>query len=889
MSKKLVLIDGNSIANRAFYGVPDLTNAEGLHTNAIYGFLNIMFKILAEEQPQYLAVAFDVHAPTFRHKMYAEYKGTRKPMPTELKEQIPVLKDLLKAMKIKIVEMAGFEADDLLGTLAKRGEAEGYSVALISGDRDLLQICTDVIKVRIPKTKGGHTETEDYYTQDVIEKYGITPLQVIELKALMGDSSDNIPGVPKIGEKTATALVQQYGCIENLKEHIPEITKNSIRTTLEENFESAVFSKTLATIDINAPIEADFTRMELSELFTPEAYAIVKRLGFKNMLSKFQPEDTGAASLQIEENFRIEYDFDGVNKLFDSCVKSDWAFDLVHEEGQILGLVLGLCDEQYTYIPAVNFCNSDFLTERLVSAIQSSKGTVSVFDLKKQMHLLGKNADSIDMSLATKQIFDCKIAAYLLNPLKNDYDLEDIASEHLGLMIKGQKECFGKKSLKEVFEEDETSLRNFVCHNAHVCLKSSTVLKNKLSDKGMLDLFRNIEMPLAVCLFRMEREGVLVRVEELKKYSDTLNQELIKLEELIFSEAGHEFNINSPKQLAQVLFEEMNLPGGKKTKTGYSTAADVLEKMAEDIPFVQHILRYRTISKLKSTYADGLVQYIGEDGRIHSTFHQTITATGRLSSADPNLQNIPIRMEEGRLIRRAFVPKDGCVFVDADYSQIELRLMAHMSSDEKLIEAYSRADDIHAITASEVFHVPLNEVTPLLRRNAKAVNFGIIYGISSFGLSQDLSISRKEAKEYIDRYFETYPQVKMFIDNLVEDAKDTGRAITMYGRIRPIPELASNNFMQRQFGERVAMNAPIQGSAADIMKIAMLHVMKRLDDENLKSKMLLQVHDELLIEAYADELDQVKQILSEEMVKAADLKVQLEIDMHEGNNWYDAK
>lgn len=883
---KLVLIDGNSIANRAFYGVPELTNAQGLHTNAIYGFLNIMFKILSEENADYLAVAFDLHAPTFRHKMYDAYKGTRKPMPSELREQMPVLKELLNAMNIKILELEGYEADDLLGTMAKRAEKDGHIVSLVSGDRDLLQIATDNIMIRIPKTKGGKTEIEDYHTKDVIEKYSLKPLQIIELKALMGDSSDNIPGVPKIGEKTATSLLLEYENIENLHDHIDEISKNSVRETLKENFEMAVLSKKLATIDIDSPIKVSFDEMKMPDIYTPEAYSIVKMLGFKNFAAKFE-DSADSGNSDIEEKFRLIDDFGEAEELFKSCkIAKKFAFKLLTQDKDILGISLCLSDDKVYFIPLQGFVSANYIADKMVDIISNGDcEVISTFDIKTQLHFL----KDISNERIGKVVFDCLIAAYLLNPLKSDYDIEDVAGEHLSLVIKGYKERFDKLPLDLAFDKDPVNVRDYACYMAYVSYKASDVLSAKLIDNGMMSLFTDIEMPLSAVLYRMEGEGILVQPDKLHEYSVKLSEELELLEKSIYEDAGEEFNINSPKQLGEILFEKKKIPGGKKTKTGYSTAADVLEKLSVDYPFVDKILRYRTVSKLKSTYAEGLVPYIDENNRIHSTFNQTITATGRISSTEPNLQNIPIRMEEGRLIRKVFVPKEGCVFVDADYSQIELRIMAHMSGDEKLIEAYKRADDIHAITASEVFHVPLNEVTPTLRRNAKAVNFGIIYGISSFGLSTDLSISRKEAAEFIERYFETYPKVKAFVDGLVKSAKENGYAITLFGRRRPIPELNSNVFMQRSFGERVAMNAPIQGTAADIMKIAMINVMRKMDELKLKSKLLLQVHDELLIEAYTDELDTVKKILADEMEHACELKVSLEIDMHDGSTWYDAK
>ena len=895
MSEKLVLIDGHSILNRAFYGMPDLTNSAGLHTNAVYGFLNIMFKILEEEKPDYLVVAFDMKAPTFRHEIYKEYKGTRKPAPNEFREQVPVIKELLQAMDIKTMEKAGLEADDILGTLAKRAEAAGIEVSLVSGDRDLLQIATEKIKIRIPKTRGGKTEIRDYHTQDVIDEYQVTPAGIIELKALMGDSSDNIPGVPKVGEKTATELVVTYGTIENLKEHIPEVTKKSIRESLEEHFDLAELSKVLATINIDAEIDCDLEEARVGNMYTPAAYTMMKQLEFKNLLSRFE-KDNMAQNSQSSQ-FKLVTDLNEAENIFMNAGKSSCVgFQLLGEDA-ILGLAIAYSEEDIYLIRVEGFISEGYLCDQLNMILRSAESTVfSVFDLKRCLpYLLHHNENPWDTEDGTvskkivEKCFDTSIAAYLINPLKNDYENADVANEHLGLMIPNQTQAFGKESLESACQKEPMKFLEYACYDAYVSYKAYQVLREKLVESGMETLFRTIEMPLVLCLYDMETEGIMVRPDELKEYGRELGEQIKKLEETIHAQAGEDFNINSPKQLGEILFERMQIPGGKKTKTGYSTAADVLEKLAPEYPFVSDILEYRGLAKLKSTYADGLANYIDENNRIHSHFNQTITATGRISSTEPNLQNIPVRLEQGRLIRKVFVPKDGCVFIDADYSQIELRILAHLSEDQKLIAAYGQDDDIHKITASEVFHIPLDEVTSLQRRNAKAVNFGIVYGISSFGLSQGLSISRKEAKEYIDRYFETYPQVKLFLDKLVEDAKENGYVTTMFGRRRPVPELQSTNFMQRGFGERVAMNAPIQGTAADIIKIAMIRVHDRLEEEQLKSRLLLQVHDELLIEAYEDEVEQVKTILSEEMHGAAQLAVRLEIDMHTGNNWYEAK
>lgn len=882
MSEKLVLIDGHSILNRAFYGVPELTNAQGLHTNAVYGFLNIMFKILEEEKPQYLAVAFDVHAPTFRHRLYEAYKGTRKPMPQELREQVPVMKEVLKAMGIVIVEQAGLEADDILGTLAKKAESAGMEVSLVSGDRDLLQVATEHIKIRIPKTKAGRTEIEDYYAADVLSAYQVTPQQFIELKALMGDTADNIPGVPKVGEKTATSLMKEYGSLENIFAHAEEIGKKSIRESLIANKELADLSKVLATIRTDSDVELDYEKARAEGYYTPEAYTLFKQLEFKNMLGRFEGMQA-ADPENVTEGFHIISSLrEFLEKISAASARAGlWlAIDTAQHQTPkgLLAAAVSLSEKETCY-----YLLQENEEKEVRAALQglSARVPVAAFDIKKQYDYLQQED--------TDSYFDILIGAYLLNPLKNDYDVEAIAKEHLEMMIPGYKETFGKLSLTQAAEQKPEEFAQYLCYGAYVARRAAAVLEKKLADTGMDHLMREIEMPLSLVLYDMEREGVLVRREELKHYGDALTDRIEQLERSIHEQAGKDFNINSPKQLGEVLFENMKLPGGKKTKTGYSTAADVLEKLAPEHQIVKDILEYRGLAKLKSTYADGLAVYIGEDQRIHTSFNQTITATGRISSTEPNLQNIPMRMELGRRIRKVFVPKEGCEFMDADYSQIELRVLAHMSGDEQLIEAYHMDQDIHRITAAKVFHTPFEEVTDLQRRNAKAVNFGIVYGISSFGLSQDLSISKKEAAAYIDQYFATYPKVKEFLEKQVAEAKKKGYVTTMFGRRRPVPELSSSNFMQRSFGERVAMNSPIQGTAADIIKIAMIKVWKGLKEAGLKSKLLLQVHDELLIETVREEEEQVRQILADNMKSAAELAVTLEVDLHTGDNWYEAK
>jgi len=871
MSSKIVLIDGHSILNRAFYGLPDLTNAEGLHTNAIYGFLTIMFKLLEEEKPEYLTVAFDVHAPTFRHKMYAEYKGTRKPMADELRQQVPVIKEVLHAMGVKTIECAGLEADDLIGTLSNRCENEGMEVTVISGDRDLLQLATEHVKIRIPKTKQGKTEIEDYYAKDVEERYQVTPKEFIDLKALMGDTADNIPGVPSIGEKTATKIITQYHSIEEAHEHVDELKPPRASKALSEHWDLAVLSKELATINVKADFPYELSEAKLGNLYTEEAYIFFQKLEFKNLLSRF---DVSAPANKVEDGFKIITSKSEAEKVFVQAEEASTIGAVIFKDLEnVLPLFadqaglggIGLCfskEESYC-IKVEKDITGEWLLKKLADVAEKAE-TYAMFHLKESMEQVTIRNQA--------NCFDVSVAAYLLNPLKNNYTWEDVAREHLGLMI------------DEKIDQDMKA-----CYESYVNYASVEVLRQKLRDTKMDTLFRDIEMPLVFTLFDMEQNGIRVEADALKQYGDQLAGKIAELEKEIYEEAGETFNINSPKQLGVVLFENMKLPGGRKTKTGYSTAADVLEKLAPEHPVVAKILEYRQYTKLKSTYADGLANYIQNDGRIHGKFNQTITATGRISSTEPNLQNIPVRMELGRLIRKVFIPEEGYRFVDADYSQIELRVLAHCSGDEHLIQAYKEQSDIHRITASQVFHIPFDEVTPQQRRNAKAVNFGIVYGISSFGLSQDLSITRKEAAKYIDDYFATYPGIKTFLDHAVTHAKEEGYVVTLFGRRRPVPELSSSNFMQRSFGERVAMNSPIQGAAADIIKIAMIRVNQRLKDQKMKSRLVLQVHDELLIEAYEPELDEVQNILKEEMEHAAELKVPLEIDMHTGDNWYEAK
>lgn len=909
MNKKLVLIDGHSILNRAFFGLPDLTNSEGLHTNAVYGFLNILFKILEEEKPDYLTVAFDVHAPTFRHKMFDAYKGTRSPMDDALRQQVPLMKEMLTAMGVRIVEMEGYEADDILGTIAGMGEREGMDVSVVSGDRDLLQLATEHVRIRIPKTKKTGTEIEDYLAADVKVRYMVTPKEFIDVKALMGDTADNIPGVPGIGEKTATALIEKYGNIEAVHEDAANVKPPRASKNIVEFWDQAVLSKELATIITDVPIAYDFAEAKLDgvqELYTEEAYLLCKRLEFKNLLGRFEVD---APKNQAQEHFKIVRKKSEAEKIWKKAGNNPIGYFIIpyaagkdgkqEQDGQMClfaetpknafaGMAVAFSEEDICLFVTGDELTSEELIDQLIN---KREGKLIAADLKPDLRFFPDvaKADSWDICLAFRaRCFDRTVAAYLLNPLKGEYPYDDIAKDYLGLMVPTKTDYLGKNEAAVVLAEDEQAAMNYACYEAYIAWKSYPVLKEALQQHEMEKLFNEIEMPLVFVLSDMEREGICIDADALKEYGTKLAGSIEEYEQKIYEEAGEEFNINSPKQLGVILFEKRQLPNGKKTKTGYSTAADVLDKLAPDYPIVADILEYRKLSKLKSTYADGLANFIDETGKIHTSFNQTITATGRLSSTDPNLQNIPIRMELGKMIRKVFHPMEGDLFVDSDYSQIELRLLAHISGDEGLIEAFRENQDIHRSTASKVFGVAFDDVTDLQRRNAKAVNFGIVYGISAFGLSQDLNIPQKEAQGFIDSYFATYPKIKEFLDQTVAQAKECGFTRTLFGRIRPIPELSSSNFMQRQFGERVAMNAPIQGTAADIIKIAMIRVHDRLIREGYKSRLILQVHDELLIETAESEKDAVIALLEEEMRQAADLQVELAVGTECGYNWYDA-
>ena len=888
--------------SRAFYGIPELTNSQGLHTNAVYGFLNILLKVLDQEQADHLAVAFDVHEPTFRHKMFDAYKGTRKPMPPELHEQIPLMQEVLRSMHIPLLMKGGYEADDLLGTIAKRCQKEGVEVTIVSGDRDLLQLADEKIKICLPKTAKGVTTVYNYYPDDVMKEWGVTPLEFIDLKALMGDTSDNIPGVPGLGPKSAEWIITKYHTIEAAHEAAlagdPEFKvprKPKAAQMLIDEWESAALSKTLATICIDAPIDFDYDDARVENMFNADSFEFVKRLELKSLLKRF---DVSSLDLAAEQKL----DLSGLKEVDDPYM-ARIAFRDAASEGRAGFAIAG--EELYFALDgdrSYHFYGFDW-QEELRALAEKDGVQLYTMNLKQALYHCAFAPES--------HVYDLALAAYVINPLKDSYSYEDLARDFMGLTLPSEKEL--RDDLKDrphcpnPFTDaaanagDGTQVAGFntdtagscadpvactmAAYSAIVALRSAKKIFAKLEELEERTLYEEIEMPLVYTLYDMQRAGILVDKQALVDYGVELRAGIETLQARIYAEAGEEFNINSPKQLGEILFGKLGMKGGKKTKSGYSTAADVLEKLAEDHEIVADILNYRTLTKLNSTYAEGLLNYIQADGRIHGEFNQMVTATGRISSTNPNLQNIPVRTELGRRFRTVFVPKPGCVFIDADYSQVELRILASLSGDAKLIAAYKDASDIHAVTASQVFHVPLEEVTPELRRNAKAVNFGIVYGISAFGLSEGLSISRSEAKEYIERYFAAYPDVKKYLDGEVAFAHEHGYVKTIFGRRRPVPDINASNFMRRSFSERVAMNSPIQGSAADIMKKAMNEVNRALRAGGYASRIVLQVHDELLIEAPVAEQDAVKALLIDKMQHAVDLAVELVADANVGMNW----
>ena len=883
---KLVLIDGYSILHRAFYGMPDLTY-DGRHTGAVFGFITMLLSVMKDEKPDNLVVCLDSKEKTFRHELFSDYKGTRKPMPPELSEQIPLMKDVLSSMGIMMAALPGYEGDDILGTLSRRGEAMGFDVTIVSGDRDLLQLATEKTKIYMPKTKAGKTEIFTYYAKDVEEEYHVTPREFIDVKALQGDTSDNIPGVPKIGEKTAQNIISEYKSIENAYEHVSEIKPPLAAKNLSEFYSMAQLSKELATIVTDCPIECEIKDCALKDIFTEEAHQLFKKLGFRKLLHYFSKEEASdkeslASDVAEAVDVTVISEPSFAREIIEKIISSGGTagVSLLLEAQKFYGAAVA-SDSGVYYIPLGLGLTEDVLAG-LLKELYFSGISVSTDDLKRDLHIISPDEDP-------KNVEDIGVLAYLLDPLPKEYPVDVLSEKYLNIPQRSIEEIFGKKVKGEWGFSDIEKAKEYAGRCALSNKKLLNALFELISEAGMKALYEEIERPLIFTLYMMEREGIGVSVEELERYGDALEKEIASLETKIYEKAGESFNINSPKQLGEILFEKLSLPGGKKTKTGYSTAADVLEKLAPSVPIVEDILLYRQYSKLNSTYAKGLLSCIAFDKRIHTTFQQTVTATGRLSSTEPNLQNIPIRLPLGKEIRKAFLPREGWSFTDADYSQIELRVLAHLSGDENLIEAFKSDSDIHRATAARVFKKDIEDVTELDRRRAKAVNFGIVYGISSFGLGENLNISRAEAQKYIDDYYLAYPALKSYLDSLVSSAKKDGYALTMFNRRRPIPELFEKNFMTRSFGERVAMNSPVQGTAADIMKIAMVKVFALMRERGLSSRMLLQVHDEILIETAPGEEEEVRRILSEGMEKAAALSVPLKIDIETGKNWFDAK
>ena len=894
---RLILVDGNSIMNRAFYGIMSskmLTTSDGTYTNAVYGFLAILFKIEEDLNPDYLAVAFDLKGPTERHKMYEGYKANRHGMPDELAVQMPIIKDVLKSMNIKIIEKQGYEGDDILGTLSKQAEEAGIDVTILSGDRDTFQLTSDKVTVRIPRTKMGKTENEDYDRNRVIEEYGIEPEQLIEVKGLMGDTSDNIPGIPGVGEKTALNLIKHYKTIDNLynevenNENLIDI-KGKLKEKILENKELAYLSKKLGKINRQAPIEEEIEDLKTQEWNIKEVYNLFKYLKFNRFIERFNLEEeninTNSDDLFIKETVTQK---DEINKIIKEIEKAkEIIYFFETEESNFNSIINKKLKSISIYSKKDNKCYYIPLESEILNLFKD------VFE-NKEIKKIGykQKIDYILLKEANINIkgfyYDIEIAAYIISPTDSKYTIEKMAIDYLKLDINE----YNKKENTQInlFDSQEQKDDSNICINVYAIYNIYSKTLEKLKETNQLELFENIEMPLVEVLADMQYQGIYADKEELIQFGDTLKLEINSLTNNIYKLAGEEFNINSTKQLGVILFEKLKLPVVKKTKNGYSTDVEVLEKIKKEHEIVEKILDYRQLVKLNSTYVEGLIPYINEnDKKIHTYFHQTVTATGRISSTEPNLQNIPTRIELGKQIRKVFKPENGYVFVDADYSQIELRVLAHISDDENMIQAFKKEEDIHKQTASKVFNVPMDEVTSKQRSDAKAVNFGIVYGISDFGLGEQLGIGRKQAKLYIEQYLEQYEKIKEFMENIKEFAKEKGYVETLFNRRRYIPEMNSNNFMIRQFGARVAMNTPIQGTAADIMKIAMINLYNELTKRNLQSKILLQIHDELLLQVKIEEKELVEGLLRDSMENAMQLKVPLKVELSEAINWYEAK
>ena len=882
MEKRLIIIDGNSIINRAFYALPDMSNSEGLKTNAIFGFVRMMFKIIEDYQPTHMSVAFDKKAPTFRHKQYADYKAGRKKMPDELAQQLQPLKDLLDKFNINRLELEGYEADDLIGTVARLGEENDFKVYIVTGDKDAIQLASHKTTTLI--TKKGVGEVEEYDYDSVLDRYEMTPTQFIDLKGLMGDKSDNIPGVPGVGEKTGIKLLKQYSTIENLIEHTDEL-KGSIKKKIEENKDLALMSKELATIITNVPIEVKLEDLEYGDYNKDDVVEKFKEFGFASLITKLLDIEGGETTIKEEIDLKIEH-LDNVEDFIKKAEENKKVIiDVIGKEGNIL-------DKRVLYVflsldgNEIYYVNEDELPQ-IKTLLSNPEIKKHGYDLKEDYILL----KPYEIELNSMD-FDITIAEYLIDSKSStSYECSAIAMKYLTRKIKSKEDLLGKGAKAKKFDEIEfDELSAYIGDILNTVNGVYPKMEEKLKETEMDGLFYHVEMPLVEVLGSMEYIGMKVDKDQLNELKEKFTTIINELENEIFELAGEPFNINSPKQLGVVLFEKLGLPVIKKTKTGYSTNAEVLEKLRDKHEIIDKITEYRQIVKLNSTYVEGLLKIINpKTGRIHSSFNQTITTTGRISSTEPNMQNIPVKTEMGRDIRKVFVADDNCKLVDADYSQVELRVLAHMSGDENMIDAFKHGEDIHSKTASQIFDVDIKDVTSKQRIEAKAINFGIIYGKTDFGLSQDLNIPVATAKAYIDSYFNKYPKIKEFMDEAVESATETGYATTILNRRRYIPEIKASNFIVRNQGKRFAMNAPIQGSAADIIKVAMVNVYNRLKENNMKSRLILQVHDELIVEAVDEELEMAEKIVREEMENAQSMDVKLDVDLNTGDSWYETK
>ncbi|TYQ13333.1 UNVERIFIED_CONTAM: DNA polymerase I [Acetivibrio alkalicellulosi] len=890
--QKLMIIDGNSILNRAFYGVQFLSTSDGIFTNAVYGFINIMNKFLEEEKPDYICVAFDLKAPTFRHKQFEGYKAKRKAMPEELREQVPLMKEVLDAMNIKRLEMEGFEADDILGSIALCGEKRNVEVVVVTGDRDALQLASTSTRVKIPKTKGGKTETEEYDYDTIVKTYGIEPKQFIDVKALMGDSSDNIPGVPGIGEKTALEMIREYKDLENLYNSIDKITKKKAKENLLNYKEQAFMSRELATIERNMPFLCEFDELKHDKYDNEKLLKLFEKLEFNSFIEKFGLRDN-LPQVEIELDIKIVKNIAELECLKTKILMSGKLFIgyLIDREdkfsNKLASIAFSVGDEESWYIDFSKSIDENEFYKIYKSIFEDINIKKYGHDLKNLIVYL-RNRDIILKGIS----FDSMIGAYILNPSGESYSVSEVVKQYLKLNVSSIEEIAGKGKKAILYRDipiDDMS--NVLGMYPYLIMKTTIKIQELIEENGQNNLYYDIELPLISVLADMEYYGFKVNTEELIEFSKKLEKKIKVITDKIYILAGEEFNVNSPKQLGVILFEKLELPVIKKTKTGYSTDAEVLEQLLDRHEVISELLEYRQLMKLKSTYVEGLLSVINtKTGKIHSSFNQTVTVTGRISSTEPNLQNIPIKLEMGRKIRKVFIPQDEKhILLDADYSQIELRVLAHITKDENMISAFEKNEDIHTSTASKVFGISKSDVTSLMRSRAKAVNFGIVYGIGDFSLSKDLGISRKEARSYIDEYLEKYPKVKEYMTNIIKQGREAGFVSTLFNRRRYLPEIKSRNFNIRSFGERIALNTPIQGTAADIIKIAMVKVHGELSRRNLKSKLILQVHDELIIETIREEKDEVEKILEESMKNAVSLNVPLCVEVKSGGNWYETK